>query len=452
MFGSILDRTVRHPRLAMRVLCLVCAVSLGVVSMATLFSVRLASRALTDSESQRLSTVITVGAARLAGAWGDANEIEARSARLREDTAALKELRLAVGGENDAWLQLSPWNVMRAELDANESMAATHGDEHELLALAPVKVDGRTVGYVGLVTVLDSVAALRRQLLVWMLGLSAILIGFAAAGIWAYLRGSVIRPLKASGDVLNSASHRVNKITSEMLDISRGTTMKARTVCDTSLQITQHIQSVVSAVTQLGASVSEISDNAAESAKVGDAAVRMAEETNATVERLGQSSAEIGSVIRIIDSIAEQTNLLALNAAIEAARAGEAGKGFAVVANEVKELSRATSEATEGISRKIQGIQESTQSAIRAIEEIRAVAGRIERMQTSIAAAVEEQAMTTAEIDRSIRQVATGAEDIALAIRELAMGSEGTTVTLESSQEAAEQLLEIAGALNQLVG
>ncbi len=93
----------------------------------------------------------------------------------------------------------------------------------------------------------------------------------------------------------------------------------------------------------------------------GGAAVEAANRTNATVMKLGESSAEIGNVIKVINSIAEQTNLLALNATIEAARAGEAGKGFAVVANEVKELAKQTSEATEDIIRKIAMIQDDTQ-------------------------------------------------------------------------------------------
>ncbi len=42
----------------------------------------------------------------------------------------------------------------------------------------------------------------------------------------------------------------------------------------------------------------------------------------------GESSAEIGQVIKIITSIAKQTNLLALNAAIEAARTGERVKAL----------------------------------------------------------------------------------------------------------------------------
>src|SRR3546814_7257195 len=107
----------------------------------------------------------------------------------------------------------------------------------------------------------------------------------------------------------------------------------------------------------MGSSIGEIASSATGATKVADNAMTVAHTTTETVSRLGESSAQIGEVIKVITSIAEQTNLLALNATIEAARAGEAGKGFAVVANEVKELAKQTAEATGDIAGKVTAIQ-----------------------------------------------------------------------------------------------
>jgi len=74
---------------------------------------------------------------------------------------------------------------------------------------------------------------------------------------------------------------------------------------------------------EMSARLREIASNAAEASAVADKAVSAAVTTTATVAKLGESSTEIGNVVKVITSIAEQTNLLALNATIEAARAGE---------------------------------------------------------------------------------------------------------------------------------
>src|SRR5579862_2192236 len=139
----------------------------------------------------------------------------------------------------------------------------------------------------------------------------------------------------------------------------------------------------------MNASIKEIARNATEAARIASGAVKVARETNDTVNKLGESSVEIGKVIKVITSIAQQTNLLALNATIEAARAGEAGKGFAVVANEVKELAKQTAAATEEISQKIEAIQQDTGGAVRAITEIGAIIDQINGIQNTTASAVE---------------------------------------------------------------
>jgi methyl-accepting chemotaxis protein len=173
--------------------------------------------------------------------------------------------------------------------------------------------------------------------------------------------------------------------------------------------------------------------------------------TTATVSKLGDSSTEIGQVIKVITSIAQQTNLLALNATIEAARAGEAGKGFAVVANEVKELAKETAKATEDISRKIEAIQTDTKAAVDAIASISGVINQINDISSTIATAVEEQNATTNEMSRNVSEAAHGSGEITSNIAGVAEAAQSTTRGAGDTQKASQQLLETSAELRRLV-
>jgi len=173
--------------------------------------------------------------------------------------------------------------------------------------------------------------------------------------------------------------------------------------------------------------------------------------TNATVAKLGESSAEIGKVIKVITAIAQQTKLLALNATIEAARAGEAGKGFAVVANEVKELAKETATATDDISAKIDAIQTDTRGAVEAIALISSIINQISDIQTTIAGAVEEQTATTAEISRNVAEAAKGSREIARNILGVAQAASSTAGGANDIRVAAGELSRMAGELQKVV-
>jgi methyl-accepting chemotaxis protein len=201
----------------------------------------------------------------------------------------------------------------------------------------------------------------------------------------------------------------------------------------------------------MGASIKEIAKNTADATRVATAAVKTAEATNETIGKLGQSSAEIGQVIKVITSIAQQTNLLALNATIEAARAGEAGKGFAVVANEVKELAKETAKATEDISRKIEAIQGDTKGAVAAIGQISSVIVQINDIQNTIASAVEEQSATTNEISRNLAEAAHGSTDITRNIGGVAEAARSTTAGATDTQKSAQSLERMSAELQGLI-
>ncbi len=230
------------------------------------------------------------------------------------------------------------------------------------------------------------------------------------------------------------------------------TSAQAVVVTAGSEQVASSVQTAAAGSEQMGSSIREIAENASAAAQVAASGLGTAETANATISKLGASSAEIGNVLKVITSIAEQTNLLALNATIEAARAGEAGKGFAVVASEVKDLAQATAKATEDIRRRIETIQHDSDGAVSAIEEVVAVISSINDYQTTIASAVEEQSATTNEMNRSVSEAATSAQDIAMNVGVLASSAQTTASGLEQTETAAARLTEMSGELSRVVG
>lgn len=250
---------------------------------------------------------------------------------------------------------------------------------------------------------------------------------------------------------MSMATGDLERIGSEIRDRARETSAQAEVVSVASEEVSANVQTVAAGAEEMTASIKEIATNASAAARVATRAVAVAEATNRTVGKLGESSSEIGLVVKVITSIAQQTNLLALNATIEAARAGEAGRGFAVVANEVKELAKATAKATEEISGKIEAIQVDTRGAVTAIGEITAIITQISDLQTTIASAVEEQTATTGEIGRNVTEAAKGTGEIASTIMGVAQAAAVTTDGARDAEKASEDLRRTTTILEELV-
>jgi len=274
--------------------------------------------------------------------------------------------------------------------------------------------------------------------------------GEGLAKFFADLRRS-IGNIGDSAANLASASEELTTVSHQMSANAEQTSAQTKLVSSATAQVSQNLQTVATGAEEMGASIKEIAKNASEAAKVATSAVRVAETANATVSKLGDSSAEIGQVIKVITSIAQQTNLLALNATIEAARAGEAGKGFAVVANEVKELAKETAKATEDISLKIEAIQTDTKAAVEAIGTIFEVIHQINGISSTIASAVEEQNATTNEMSRNVSDAARSSGEITSNIAGVTQAAESTSRGATDTQKAAQDLVQTSTELRRLV-
>ncbi len=260
-----------------------------------------------------------------------------------------------------------------------------------------------------------------------------------------------VKQISQNAFSIGTSAEKLMALSNEMAGDAGATSGQAKVVSHTSGEVSKNLSVLVSGGDEMLRSIRMISKSSNESARVAKDAVASASNAKVTISELGESSKEIGKVIKAITSIAQQTNLLALNATIEAARAGEAGKGFAVVAHEVKELAKETARATDEIGLKIEAIQSSTKSATLAIGQIDSVINQIDNFSASIASAIEEQTATTNEMGRNVNEAANGANDIALSISGVAKTAENTTIAADETRNAAKSLADMAAQLQSLV-
>jgi len=262
---------------------------------------------------------------------------------------------------------------------------------------------------------------------------------------------ATVKGIAASAEALAEASDQLSVGSETMSAMAERGSSQATVAASASEQVSAGVATVASSVEQMSASTREISGSAAHAAQVATGAVDATRGANAIMRKLGDSSAEIGTVVKMITSIAEQTNLLALNATIEAARAGEAGKGFAVVANEVKELAKQTGEATGGIQQRIEAIQADSREAIETIDQVARVIDQVHEISAAIASAVEQQTATIAEIGRAVNEAARGSSDVSATVSDAARAASETHGSAAKMREQAASLAAMASDLRALV-
>jgi methyl-accepting chemotaxis protein len=287
---------------------------------------------------------------------------------------------------------------------------------------------------------------------------AAVLLGLAAVVTLSLVLGRRVKR-SAAEDLTRTpqvaSTDEIGDMATSLAEAQRSIARLLAGVVGSSGVLATAAQHLASSSSQVAAGSEETSAQAGVVAAAAEQVSRNVQTVAAGAEEmgeLGESSKEIGSVVKVITSIAEQTNLLALNATIEAARAGEAGKGFAVVASEVKDLAAESGRAAEDIARRITQVQAQTTSAVAAIGEISAIIASINDYQLTIASAVEEQTATTNEMSRSVTEAATGAGEIAANITGVASAAAESTITVGQMSETVDELARTSAELRTQVG
>jgi len=263
---------------------------------------------------------------------------------------------------------------------------------------------------------------------------------------------------------INSATDQVNKATQETQAISNR-------LFEASQRQNKEIQHASASVLTMAQSISEVAQNAAQSARVAQAQLAAAEkggsavqnqiagmneirgqiqETSKRIKRLGESSLEIGEIVELISDITEQTNVLALNAAIQAASAGEAGRGFTVVAEEVQRLAERSAEATKQIEAIVKTIQADTQDAVAAMD--RSTVGVVEGAKLSDAAgqALAEIQRVSRELADLIGRISAQTQTQSSSVADVTRGMQGILKITEETTEGTKQTNVSIGQLTKL--
>lgn len=172
------------------------------------------------------------------------------------------------------------------------------------------------------------------------------------------------------------------------------------------------------------------------------------------MQRIEQSSAEIGKIIGVINEIAFQTNLLALNAGVEAARAGDAGKGFAVVAQEVRALAQRSADAASEIKKLIDNSEAEVSSGVRLVGETGMVLNQIGDYVARIDGNVEAIATAAREQSVGLQQISAAVHEIDLMTQQNAAMVEETTAVSHALAEGAAHLTALVSRfkLNEAAG
>jgi len=167
-------------------------------------------------------------------------------------------------------------------------------------------------------------------------------------------------------------------------------------------------------------------------------------EATATIEELGDKTRDIGKIVSLIDTIAMQSNILALNASVEAARAGEHGRGFGVVAEEVRALSRRTSEATKQIEAVVNFIHDNTKRSIDTIHHLKTQAESSLKLINAVEQSFDSIVKASTTVSDKVSQIDGVAKEQSISLGKLSDEVLSFTQTRENALTAANRILKVS--------
>ena len=221
-----------------------------------------------------------------------------------------------------------------------------------------------------------------------------------------YHRPILLRGLKGA---YRSSAVIINRAAAQLKSGSESLSLVAQLASDNTLAI----NAVAAACEELHATGSQISHQADGSLELSQGGLQRGEEALQKMKVLESAFRQVDDIVSRLLGISERTNLLALNASIEATRAGEQGNRFAIIAHEVKELSKNSASATNGIRSQVDLMRKSVEDVSALIQTIHSSLSATTSSASAIAGAIGEQVTATNEISQQISDLTANSKSVA---------------------------------------
>lgn len=233
----------------------------------------------------------------------------------------------------------------------------------------------------------------------------------------------------------------VSEASEQVLTGSTNLSEAAQSVAEGATDQAATVEELQATIDELSTSIKTTADELEKSYNEAHKYAEIAEESRAdmaammvSMERISETSEQIGKIIAEIEDIASQTNLLSLNASIEAARAGDAGKGFAVVADQIRNLAEQSAKSAinskDLIEASIREVENGNRNATKVSESIEEVVNGVQMVADSakrMKAVSLEQSESMEQTDAAVGKIAEVVQNNSAAAEETSATSEELT-------------------------
>lgn len=247
-------------------------------------------------------------------------------------------------------------------------------------------------------------------------------------------------------NTLGQIMHSAGQVANEAMQVSNGSQALAQGATEQASSVEQ-LASTIAGISNNSKNNALNSEQASNQSKLAGGQVeesaRLMDDMVLAMEKISDSSNEIGKIIATIENIAFQTNILALNAAVEASRAGEVGRGFAVVAEEVRGLAAKSDEAAKATKNLIEHSMLTVKEGSDIVKNVSASLAKTVEISNHVLESVHLIKKATEEESQSIEQVTKGINEISCVVQTNSATSEefAATSTELSNQAAVMQEL-----------